>query len=419
MRQTDWPEAYLRLAARIPDLARTARTTLCGMNACVDARTELHTATALLQATDPGAAALRDMLVERAHQGIGGEVRVEWPDGPAWLAAHVPLTHMLGGTGPQAARVLAAIGAPAVTALEDRSAHMMSRLPAAMRLFDGPRIVPAGEITPYGTSRGDIYIFDFSAGEPLGSVVPRRSSRVIVRLSDPGLEHDDAFERFSPELASRAGAGLISGFNSVPPPLLDSEIARVAQLCRRWRANGLDLIHLELAAGYPSRAALDQVLDAFGGLATSIGMSHAELRELTGEADLIASLAALSERLDIPRVCVHADEWVAAVTTGDPDREQAALMTGALLAAARAAAGRPVETVAVPPGASFAAAPAPNRVALAGGRSCVCCPAPYLERPASTLGLGDTFTAGCLLVLGAGARNPQDDGRQDAVETAG
>jgi ADP-dependent phosphofructokinase/glucokinase len=35
----------------------------------------------------------------------------------------------------------------------------------------------------------------------------------------------------------------------------------------------------------------------------------------------------------------------------------------------------------------------------------VCCPAPYLEKPAATIGLGDTFLAGTLLVLG-GATAP-------------
>ena len=34
------------------------------------------------------------------------------------------------------------------------------------------------------------------------------------------------------------------------------------------------------------------------------------------------------------------------------------------------------------------------------GWSIACCPAPYLEKPAATIGLGDTFLAGTLLVLG-------------------
>jgi ADP-dependent phosphofructokinase/glucokinase len=35
-----------------------------------------------------------------------------------------------------------------------------------------------------------------------------------------------------------------------------------------------------------------------------------------------------------------------------------------------------------------------------GGWHIVTCPSPHLQQPRTTLGLGDTFMAGCLLVLG-------------------
>jgi ADP-dependent phosphofructokinase/glucokinase len=36
-----------------------------------------------------------------------------------------------------------------------------------------------------------------------------------------------------------------------------------------------------------------------------------------------------------------------------------------------------------------------------GGRhTVVCCASPHLERPTATIGLGDTFLAGTLLILG-------------------
>jgi len=41
-----------------------------------------------------------------------------------------------------------------------------------------------------------------------------------------------------------------------------------------------------------------------------------------------------------------------------------------------------------------------ERLSKSGERSVVSCAAPYLERPAGTIGLGDTFLAGTLLVLG-------------------
>ena len=140
------------------------------------------------------------------------------------------------------------------------------------------------------------------------------------------------------------------------------------------------------------------------GVVTSVGMSQAELRRLARDGSVDA-MVALGERLGVRRLCVHADEWAAAVTRDDAEGELAALMTGSLLAAARAAAGRPVSRAVVPPGARFRDPPFAAGIDVRGWRL-VSCSVPYLDLPASTLGLGDTFTAGCLLVLGqdCGAR---------------
>lgn len=400
MASDGWPAAYARLAAAVPGAAAAARLTLCGMNACVDARVELHAAEALFAAGDPGAAALAALLVERVRRGIGGEVRLEWPEGPAWLATNLALDRSLGGTGPQAAWVLSALGAPALLALEDRSPEMLAALPPGILLYEGSEIVRSPHVTSRGRSRGNVYIFDFVAGQAVAGVLPPRSSRVIVRLSDPGLEHDEAFDNCSPALAGEAGAGLVAGFNAVPPDLLDAEIGRVRALCLAWRERGLDLVHLELA-GYDSDDALHAVLGAMSGAVSSLGMSQSELERIappgSGLADAMLAIAA---RLGVRRLCVHADEWAATVTTGDPEAEREALMMGSLLAAARAEVGRPVARIAVPQAARFQEPPLGAEVPVPQGWRFVACAAPYLDRPASTLGLGDTFTAGCLLVLG-------------------
>lgn len=395
-----WQAAYRRLSADIPDAASAGRVTLCGMNACVDARVELHKAAALFEAEGGGAAALAALLIERARNGVGGEVRVDWPDGPAWLAANLELGRSLGGTGPQAARTLTILGAPAVLALEDRSAEMLACLPPGLMLCEGAGIVRTPDVVSRGQLRGEIYIFDFSAGQPVAGVAPPRSSRVIVRLSDPGLEHDDDFDRLSPALAATAGAGLVAGFNAVPAGDLESEITRIRALCGRWREKGLGLIHLELA-GYDTDDALQAVLRGMTGEVTSVGMSHSELRRLApGGEGTVDAMIALGERLRVRRLCVHADEWAAAITRDEAGTELDALMTGSLIASARAEAGRPVAGIAVPAAARFRPAPFPAEPRVPDGWRFVSCSVPYLDRPASTLGLGDTFTAGCLLVLG-------------------
>jgi len=98
-------------------------------------------------------------------------------------------------------------------------------------------------------------------------------------------------------------------------------------------------------------------------------------------------------------LCVHADTWALAITKGDPHRELEALLCGCLLASARAQRGEPCRPTGVPANAEFHDPPL-ETFSKSGERFIVCCASPYLERPVATIGLGDTFLAGTLLVLG-------------------
>jgi ADP-dependent phosphofructokinase/glucokinase len=399
-------DEFRDLAARLPAMAAAAPITLCGMSACVDARVNMARNGALFSARHSGeAAAFADLLLERASRGVGGEVRVAWADGPRWLTDRLDITYALGGVGPQAGWVLSTLGAPALVCLEDRSAHMLAQLPARLLVAADGRAVPAGELTASREPRPDIFIFEYTAGVPIGEVIPRRSSRIIVRFNDPGLEHDQEFEQLACRLAGEAGAGLVAGFNCVPAEELEAEIERVFGLARRWREAGLATIHLEMS-GFADVHARDRVLEAARGAVTSVGMSHSEFLELglapvdDGTGALATAITMLAARLDLDRLCVHADQWAVTATRGDPHREYQALMAGCLVASARAAAGQPAVPHGMPEGAVLEPPPfAP--FARLGAWTIVACPTPYLQQPATTLGLGDTFTAGCLLVLGS------------------
>jgi len=72
---------------------------------------------------------------------------------------------------------------------------------------------------------------------------------------------------------------------------------------------------------------------------------------------------------------------------------------GCLLASARAANGALVVPQDLPEEANFKTPPPEE---TEGGWHIVSCPSPHLDRPRTTLGLGDTFMAGSLLVLGTG-----------------
>ena len=74
-------------------------------------------------------------------------------------------------------------------------------------------------------------------------------------------------------------------------------------------------------------------------------------------------------------------------------------MAGNLLAATRARHGRLVLPDGCPSGAMFGETPLPP-ITQHGRWTTLCCPSPHLARPAATIGLGDTFLAGSLLVLG-------------------
>ena len=110
-------------------------------------------------------------------------------------------------------------------------------------------------------------------------------------------------------------------------------------------------------------------------------------------------MAAFAERHGLSRLVVHADPWALALTREDPERELDALAMGCLLASARAEAGRPVAQPRAPAAVAFARPPrAPiSAVSARDGTSSAArrLISAIRFRP---LGLGDTFTAGTMLV---------------------
>ena len=202
-----WASRYEACIATLVQGAVAARLTFCGSGACIDARVSMHDMQALLDASDPQAKSLAALLLGRAEAGVGGEVAVDWREGPDWLATHIPVATSLGGTGPHAAWVLSTLGAPALLCLGDRSSFMLDHVPPDILLAEGDRLGCAREIAPRGARRPAIFIFEYTAGRAVGPVMPRRSSRIIVRFDNLGLEDDPAFDALTPSLAAEAGAG--------------------------------------------------------------------------------------------------------------------------------------------------------------------------------------------------------------------
>jgi ADP-dependent phosphofructokinase/glucokinase len=310
--------------------------------------------------------------------------------------------------------MLAELGAPALIAIADRSRGQLDVLHPATLAATGDELLPVSVLTGEGTGRPPHYIFEFTAGETIGSARAPRSSRTIVRFDHSELQRDPAFVGVSAERAGEAGAGILCGFNEIPPESADAELGYAVDVATAWRRAGLKLIHVELG-DFHSTALRDETIRRLLPAATSVGMSRSELADLTSPDEALEAAAIrLAETYGLDRVCVHADEWAFAATRGDPERELEALQTGCMLAATRAASGYFAVPERLPDGARFLPPPLPASLRR-GGWSIACCPAPYLEKPAATIGLGDTFLAGTLLVLGGATAHAATPARAESM----
>jgi ADP-dependent phosphofructokinase/glucokinase len=397
----DWGKVYRDLLHRLPSYVRNARLTICGLSTFLDGYVRLHEAERLLNAKGgtPQAALSRE-LFRRASIGIGGEFYMDWPEGGMWVEKSLQFSRWgLGGSGAQAAQTLAIVGAPALMSLEDRGERQLSVIHPNVLVATNRGVVSCGELPTAQGRKPSHYIFEFTAGTPVGSIVPNRSSRTIVRFTDERLDNDPDFNRESIDASATAGAGILSGFNEIGEQDIEVALTDTIGLVQAWRNRGLKTIHLELG-DYANAKAMDTVLEKLGGAITSLGMSYSELRALCiGSQDAINKALELSETLNLSRLCIHADTWALAITNGDMQRELEALLCGCLFASARAESGQPCRPSRVPANAEFHDMPR-EKFSQSGERCIVCCASPYLERPVATIGLGDTFLAGTLLVLG-------------------
>jgi ADP-dependent phosphofructokinase/glucokinase len=380
-----------------------ARLTICGLSTFLDGYVRLHEAERLLNA-DEGTPQLLLLaeLCRRASVGIGGEFYMDWPEGAMWLERNLDVSPWgLGGTGAQAAQMLAILGAPALMSLEDRSERQLSVIHPNVQVATNCGVCRCNNLLPKNGRKSAHYIFEFTTGTQVGSIVPSRSSRTIVRFTNERLDNDPDFVRESIAASANAGSAILSGFNEIDYSDIEAALAETVSLAHAWRDRGLRTIHLELG-DFESEDVRETVLEKLGGAFTSLGMSYSELRAFCAESqDPINQAYELCESLNLSRLCVHADTWASTITKDDPDRELEALLCGCLLASTRAQRGNPCLPTGVPANAEFLDPPR-EMFCKSGDRSMVCCASPYIERPAATIGLGDTFLAGTLLVLGQG-----------------
>jgi ADP-dependent phosphofructokinase/glucokinase len=247
----------------------------------LDSYLRLHEAERLWTAEEgtPQAVLSRE-LFRRACSGVGGEFFLDWPEGEVWVEKNLPFSRWgLGGSGAQAAQMLSILGAPALMSLEDRSKRQLSVIHPNIQVATSRGVFSCVELCPTKGRKPAHYIFEFTAGTRVGPIIPKRSSRTIVRFTDERLDNDPDFTRESINAAPNAGAAILSGFNEIDQQDIEAALLDTVTLAHAWRDRGLGTIHLELG-DYASVDARDTVLEKLAGAFTSLGMSYSELRAL-------------------------------------------------------------------------------------------------------------------------------------------
>lgn len=370
----------------------------CATSACLDVVVDLADISRAPE-IPPEAAPLIALLRDRAMRGVGGEIVHDWQGAVDWVRTQLPHDLAWGGTGPHAAMALAALGARALVALNDRSATTLSVIPDGVLMACPSGLVARQDMQPEGGLRNSVLIFEYTKDVPvLDGVIPPRSSRVIVRIGDLGIERDSSFHDLIATGRVQVAAGLLGGFQCVAQAELEQEFDRLRELSGRMRACGAAVIHLELA-GYRRPEQVAHVLSSMRDAITSVGMSESEFRFFFDCAPSAAPMRRIAADFGLRRLCVHADRWAASVTQDDPAAERNALMLGSLLAATRAERGRAGLPRQVPDKAVLTPPDIGNSHADDSGYAVAAVPTLYLNQPRTTLGMGDTFAAGCLLAL--------------------
>lgn len=413
----DWARRYSAFAETLLRAAPAARPLLAGFNIFVDATYPMDGERIVRLVAEaerpappgdlgPGLAA---QVLARLADGRGGALCVNWEGGAAWTTGLLgaPANLQLGGTGPQAAWALASIGAPAIIAITDRSDEQLGVLHPGIRVcdVDGRLVSPREVAARTLPAKPRNIILEFTEGTRWPGGAVRRSTRIMLRFLDSGIERDLAFAETARCMASTASACLVSGLDALPAGDSGS-VAWLQALVRDLRSRGLPASHFELAE-FPTLAQMRDLATAFADLADSVGMSLSEARMLVGARATPAEAArAIAERFGYATVFIHADDWAMAVHRDAPGTRVAALMAGNLLASARAYLGRPSTDLAIAPEARFET-DLPPAGSLGDGWEADCVPAPYLARPRATVGLGDTFVAGLMLAAGTAAIAPR------------
>lgn len=370
------------------------------------------------------------------RDGRGGELTVLDAGLYRWMEAHFAFrgAPQLGGTAAQSAHTLARLGFDTllhVTSLSPQQAALLDNTGRTLIATGDGLQRPADAARPADPTMVHV-IFEYAAGTEIAAGGVRAAApaanRIIVSY-DPingDLAFDPHYVAAVADPAAQVGAVMLSGYNQVSTlDLCRVRIGETVAMVRGWKAARPGLLaHLELGAT-PDGGFLAAILEGFAGEVDSIGLNADELNDVLhlwgephadGAPGLVDAVRRMHAHVGCARINVHTQELCVTVTQGDPRAEQDALLFGSLVAGTRARlADFPrVEDVARVLGAGEVAprslglladacaaggAP-PEGIARCGAGWLVAAPTLAVSNPAGIVGLGDSYTAGVLGVLG-------------------
>ncbi len=439
----DWKQGYRFALERAQQAARSESRVACGFTNNVDIVVQVTPeAVASFRSLPPRSltgtlpAALRqpvdlaNMLLHCIERGIGGEVPVQDAAMVNWMRAHFEGPLQIGGTGARAANTLASLGFPALmhvtglSALEAELHESSGRLTVAA----DRRLLPPRAAARSGDDPMFHHIFEYQAGVPLDfgarSITPTQSNRIITSFDPLNkiVELDPGYLLAIEDARNQIDRVLISGFNQMAhPSLTRARIASLVEHVRRWRESHPVLVHQELAAIIEPEIAA-AILGTMVYHVDSLGLNADEIPLLAAVldrpppqtiAEQVDVLARFKARAGLGRINLHTGAYCLTVTDSDPEDERAALLFAALVAGARAATGTYpslsaldalLDTITVRPDTAQHEEQLARRYELRDGIGhcqagwVVVVPTLHIDRPVTTVGLGDTYT-GALLAL--------------------
>jgi len=350
--------------------------------------------------------------------GLGGEVEITNRELCAWLKRTFQCTYALGGTCAQGSAALAQVGIPILTQISDRSK-------AVCQFLDYPQISmvsPTGKLVSVAamiTEREPVehFILQYRHGDVVrigntDHIIPI-SNRLIMDFDDmhKTLPVDAWFLDYVEAHAMDIPSYNISGFNAiVEQQVLKQTLEKMREHYRRVKESNPDCVLYLESAHYLNPQCRQMVYEAFTPYLDILGMNEEELADLAqanghsliyqNAESLLATLEKIHDAYPAKGLVVHSKDY--SVYYGNPRRGMdiaRALCYGNLLSGTRARIGHygsmqdcagTLELPLSPVGIAFAQQlPQTHR-----GRNVCIVPSRYMEKPVTTIGLGDTFVAG-------------------------